>query len=612
MLFGRTRAYIPAVISILVGARTVALAFSILGPVAIQRHDHYLALRSSKQCTLVATLLLNANRVVSMEHICDVLWEHGPPRSAVANLRTYVAALRRRLQSHDEAASRLTWRGAGYQLRVEPGELDLHEFTDLAARGRTALTQGRLDEARTVLGQALALWRGPIAEGAIRSAALTPVLDSLTERRAATTEDLIEARLGLGEHHALIAELRPLLVEHPLRERLWAQLMTALYRSGDPATALAAYATCRDTLADQLGLEPGPELAGLQQAVLDRDPSLSLDPPRRPVTLARRVPHQLPPDVGTFVGRAAELEQLLGAAGARVDVSGACGVGKSALVGHAAHALAEAHPDGQLHADLATPSGRTDELVPRFLRALDVDVARCPDEAAARLRSVLAERRVLLVVEGVTDPDQVRALVPASGSSTILLTSRTMLTALDGVRHLDLGPMPLDDAVQLLAALAGRDRIDAEPRAAALLARLCDGLPLALRVAGARLAARPRRPVSWLVDRMRTAPKPLDELTHGGLSVRRRYAGVLAEPDGVDALTDATFRLLGHVGAGPVTTAAVAGRLGVPGPDAEAALDRLTELRLIDPFDANSYRVRPLVRAYAREVAAHADEQLTA
>ena len=292
-------------------------------------------------------------------------------------------------------------------------------------------------------------------------------------------------------------------------------------------------------------------------------------------------------------------------------MSGACGVGKSALVGHAAQALAEAHPDGQLYADLAGPTVHPAELAPRFLRALDVDAARCPDEAAARLRSVLADRHVLLVVEGVTDPDQVQALLPASGGSTILLTSRTMLTTLDGVHHLDVGPMPLDDAVQLLAALAGRVRIDAEPRAAAMLARLCDRLPLALRVAGARLAARPRRPVSWLVARMRNTTRPLDELTHGGLSVRRRYAGVLAELDGGDPVADATFRLLGRLGAGPVPTAAVAGQLGVPRPDAEAALDRLTELRLIDPFDAHNYLVRPLVHAFARELA-HADAQLSA
>jgi DNA-binding SARP family transcriptional activator len=592
----------------------VALAFKILGPVAVQRDDHYVAVRSPKQCTLVAALLLNANHIVSMEHICDVLWEHGPPRSAVANLRTYAAALRRLLHSHDEAASRLTWRGAGYQLRVEPGELDLDEFTDLAARGRTALTRGQLDDARTILVRALSLWRGPAAEGAVRSAALTPVLDSLTERHAATTEDLIDARLGLGEHREIAAELRHQLVAHPLRERRWAQLMTALYRGGDSAGALIAYATCRDTLGEQLGLEPGPELARLQKAILDRDPSLSLDLPRehRLVALAQRVPQQLPPDVGTFVGRAAELEQLLAAApGARIDVSGACGVGKSALVGHAAQTLAEAHPDGQLYADLAGPTVNAAELAPRFLRALDVDAARCPDEAAARLRSVLADRQALLVVEGVTDPAQVQALVPASGRSTILFTSRTMLTTLDGIQHLDLGPLPVDDAVELLAALAGRLRIDAEPRAAAMLARLCDGLPLALRVAGVRLAARPRRPVSWLVDRMRTTTTPLDELAHGGLSVRRRYAGVLAELDGGDPVADATFRLLGRFEPGPVPTAAVAGRLGLPRPDAEAALDRLTELRLIDPFDAHSYLVRPLVSAFARELA-RADAQLTA
>ena len=604
----------------------MALAFKILGPVAVSRDERSLAVGSPKQCTLLVALLLDANRVVSTEHICDLLWEDGPPRSALANLRTYAAALRRQLGAGREPR-RLITRSVGYQLRVEPGELDLDTFTELSERGRYALTSGDLETARTVLSDALAIWRGAPAEDAARTATLAPVLDTLAERRAATAEDLLDARLALGEDHALIAELRRLLVAHPLRERLWAQLMTAQYRSGDPAAALAAYSTCRDTLAEQLGLEPGPHLHQLQRAILDRDPALA---PRAPapivgvastVTVAPRaveVPQQLPPDVDTFVGRSAELRWLLGVEpGARIDVSGACGVGKSALVVHAAHALAAAHPDGQLYADLATTSMRPDELAPRFLRVLDPDASptNCPDEAAARLRSLLADQHVVVVVEGVCDPAHVRGLLPAAGRSTILFTSPTMLTTLNGVQHVGLGPLPVDDAVDLLGALAGPERVTSEPAAAAALAGLCDCLPLALRVAGARLAAQPARPISWLVSRMHESASRLDELVHGDLSVRRCYEETVARlagpPATVDTLAGRTFRLLGHLGADAVTTSAVAGQLGVPRPDAESALDRLTELRLIDPFDARSYRVRPLVRAYACEMA-HAEAQLSA
>lgn len=590
----------------------MALAFQILGPVTLRRDDQPVAISSRKQRTLLVALLLDANRMVSLDQLYDLLWEHDPPRSAVANLRTYAGAVRRLVQPADEALSRLISHGEGYQLRVEPGELDLDEFTERATRGQAALTRGDLPTARAQLADALSMWRGAPAEGAVRSVTLTPILDALSERRAATAEALFDARLGLGEHHEIVAELRRLAGTYPLRERLWAQLMTALYRIGDPAAALAAYATCRDTLIEQLGLEPGPELRRLQRAVLDRAPEPGLDrSAQRPVVTSRRgpaVPQQLPPDVDAFVGRVPELARLLDAPpGSRIDVSGPCGVGKSALVGHAAHRLGRAHPDGQLYADLAAPDMLTGEIAPRFLRALDPDAAqRCagsPDEAAAQLRSVLAERRVLLVVESVTDPAQVRPLLPAAGRSTVLLTSWTPLTTLDGVRALDLDTLPVEDAVGLLGALAGPERIAAEPAAATELASLCDCLPMALRVAGARLAARPGRPVGWLARRLRTARTRLDELIHDDLSVRRCYARLARRAALLDTPAGQTFVLIGHLAGEAVTTSAVAGRLGVARADAEAALDRLSQLRLIDPHGPQAYRMRPLVRAFARDVA---------
>ncbi|MFB9238414.1 BTAD domain-containing putative transcriptional regulator [Plantactinospora siamensis] len=433
-----------------------------------------------KRRAMLAGLALTANRSVSLDRLAGMVWAGLPPASALPNLRSYAAGLRRLL------ADRLVARPRAYELRLDPRELDVTEFARLAAQGRDRLADADPSGAIAPLTAALGLWRGAAGEGVPRGTRLDDQWIGLEAQRVLVFEELAEARLAVGRHADLITELRSHLTAHPLRERAWKHLMLALYRSGDVPAALTAYRAARTALDEQLGIEPGEELAGLHRAILDRSPAISSDPlaelivvtspadplpataPNRPSVEpppdgwlasstgqpyasgpAGTVPRELPADPVTFVGRSREVAAaataLSGTASAVLVVTGPPGGGKTALAVRAAHAAAAAFPDGQLFVDLGgDPQTGSDEVLARVLRGLGVapaDVPETTDERAGRFRSLTADRRILLVVDGVTGTAQIRHLIPAGAGPALVVVGQRFLGGLDGVRRVDLGPL---------------------------------------------------------------------------------------------------------------------------------------------------------------------------
>jgi DNA-binding SARP family transcriptional activator/tetratricopeptide (TPR) repeat protein len=572
------------------------MRFRLLGPLEI----HNARIAADKQRTVLAMLLVHAGNVVPVSTLITEVWGEQPPRSAAPNLRGYVMQLRRLLPAED----RLVTSRSGYQLFVDPDDFDLPRFEHLADAGRQALAQADLTAANEAFTAALALWRGAAAEDVPLGPMLGEVVARLTERYLATIEDHVEVELALGRHSRITAPLRSWIRQHPLREKLHSQLVLALYRSGDVPGALEAYTTARRTLADELGIDPGPELSHLHEQVLHRDPSLVL-----PSTL-RPVPRQLPPEPAVFVGRTAELASAYGPV---VAFHGPGGVGKSTLALKAAHGLAGRYPDGQLYVDLQGSSPGLRQLEPadvvgRFLRALGVspnEVPVEPAEAFTKYQSLLADRRVLVVLDNAADAGHVSPLLPANRDCVVLITSRTALTTVDA-QQIPVDVLSSQDSLELLGLLAGDSRVAAEAPAAAEITRWCGGHPLALRIAGARLAGRPDWSLAQFGARLADRRRRLDELRVADLGVRTSFA-IGYESLGSDVMAARAFRLLGVLGVPEVGVELVAVLLGSDEVGAERALDRLVEVRLLDPVAGARFRTHDLLRLYAAELAAAED-----
>ncbi|MEV0291496.1 MULTISPECIES: BTAD domain-containing putative transcriptional regulator [unclassified Kribbella] len=594
------------------------MRFKVLGPLEIRDgRGEPVRLGSPKLRAVLAILLVSANRPLTAGRLVETVWPERPPPTAIGALRTYVSALRRDLQLStgpgvvDGRLPRLVTDAAGYRMDVTAADLDLLAFEELTSGGEQALRDGDPLAASQQLSKGLALWRGRPLEDVPVDADPDGRLVVAEERRLAASETLVEARLALGQHTELTTELRALVEDNPLRERLWQQWMLALYRSGRQADALAAYRRLRDRLANELGTEPGRAVRDLHEQMLAADPVLDL-PDHLSLATRTVVPRQLPADVTTFTGRRTELAELTGllkgdaAVGA---VDGVAGIGKSALAVHAAHLVAASFPDGQLYADLSsdgTPIG----VLGRFLRALDVpDAGRYDlDEAAGRFRAETATRRVLVVLDNAADAAQVRPLLPAGPACAVLLTSRRVLATLDGVRHLHLRPLAASESLTLLGQLAGSDRIAADPAAARKLVALCGGLPLAVRIAGARLAARPAWPVRTLTDRLADTRSRLDELLAGDLDVRASLQlshRLLAAGSAAEREAAAAFGLLGLPDAADLSPPFAERLLGSADPT--PVLELLVDAQLLESPAPGRYRLHELLRLLAREVAAGQD-----
>ncbi|MEV0807609.1 AfsR/SARP family transcriptional regulator [Micromonospora sp. NPDC050200] len=609
------------------------LQIRLLGSVELCVDDQVVTPGAAKRRGVLAGLALEANRSVSLPRMAGMVWSDVPPASAVANLRSHAAGLRRAL------GDRVVARPNAYELRLSPHELDVTEFDRLAGEGRSLLAVPDPAGAVATLTAALAHWRGASGDGLPRGTALDNRWASLDEQRLQVFEELAEARLAAGEHGHLLPELRGHVDAHPLRERAWGQLMLALYRCGDVPAALTVYRDARAVLDEQLGIEPGEELGTLHRAMLDRASELAYTPPPVPITTATpppapavaaatpptpptppagpaggagwAVPRELPAGLVTFVGRDRETSEVVtalrGTTRAAVVVTGAFGSGKTALAVRAAHAVAADFPDGQVFVDLGNRTSVTSgEVLGRVLRALGVapaDVPESTDERAGWFRSLVAGRRLLLVVDGVTRATQVRPLLPAGPGPALVVIGQRRLGSLDGVRRVSLRPLVAADARDLLVALAGPERLTVVPAATGELVRLCAGSVLALRVAGTRLAARPDMSVGALVGQLADGRERLDLLDYEDLSVRSSLATVVAAVRSDD---EVAVRLLTLLGAAPDALRRperVARQLGISGARLRRTLDDLADAHLVQRDEPGGYRLPGLVREYAAELA---------
>ncbi|WP_079129391.1 AfsR/SARP family transcriptional regulator [Streptomyces qaidamensis] len=579
------------------------------------------AIAGPKSRVLLTALLLDAGRAVSVESLKDALWGEAAPVSAQASLHNHVARLRRLLDD----PGRLRTVPSGYVLRIDEGELDVHLFDAHVAEARAAHT-GR-DWERVVRGctDALALWRGAPLAGLPPEAGGYAFAQRLCEARLLLLEWRYDAELALGgpRLHELVPELAVLTGEYPLREVFYRQLMLALHRTGRQAEALAVHRDLRTRLVGQLGIEPGP---GVREAHVEVLRGVTGDGGAgEPVEADRPVPSpaQLPPSPAHFIGRTPLRESLRRALTApgphpTAVISGMAGVGKSALALQVAHQLAERFPDGQIHLDLhgATP-GMTPltaaQAVAALLRDLGTEPCRIPeqpDAAAALLRSLLAPTRTLLVLDDAASAAQVRPLLPGGAGCGVIVTSRSPLTALDGAARFPLAPLSDEESAELLCRASGRDGLDGTD-AARLLVELTGGLPLALRIVAARLAARPALTPDALAGQLAAADSRLHHLEYDDLSVRRSLAvahdALAASERETDKDAARTLCRIGALGL-PTYGAPLLARLtGTGEPRSEAALERLLDVALLEEPAYGRYAPHDLVRDFARERAGERD-----
>jgi DNA-binding SARP family transcriptional activator len=590
------------------GGPTIGL----LGPLEVSVGGRPVALTTGRLRTMLAVLAMSAEKTVSMDRLVAELWDGGQPAHARRAVQTYATRLRRVLGNEVVQTT-----ADGYALRIAPERVDALRFLrllDAAAGSSDPVTE------RARLVEAMRLWRSLPFEG-VRSAWLEDTqAPRLIEKFLDATERRVDLDIGDGRYGGLVACLSELVARYPLRESLWVRLLVVLARTGRQAEALERYETIRVRLAEELGSDPGAELQRVYADLLaGRPPALG----GGAGSPAWRVPRQLPPDVADFAGRDAELalmQRVLVSAGrhgpAAVNaIQGIGGVGKSALAVHAAHWLADRFPDGQLYVDLHGDTTRLRPLEPlevlgRFLRALGADPAAIPsdlEEAAGMFRSRVADRRLLMVLDNAADAAQVRPLLPASPGCGVLVTSRRALLGLDGAIHVHLDALAPEEALELLGRLAGTDRVDAEPEAAMEVARCCGYLPLALRIAGARLAARPTWPLRELAERLGDEQRRLDELELAEAGVRASFQvsheQLRASRDSVDRSAAKVFGLLGVLDGAEMGTPVVARLLDASEMATEEALERLVDTQLLQTPSPGRYRLHDLLRLYARELA---------
>ncbi|WP_456986212.1 BTAD domain-containing putative transcriptional regulator [Kitasatospora sp. cg17-2] len=571
---------------------------------------------------MLGTLLLNAGTVVPVARLVDALWDDEPPATAPRQVRNLAGLLRRKLAAAQDGPPVLLTDGPGYRIAPNGHQVDALTFAHRVSVARGLAERGEPAAAVEEFRSALGLWRGPVLDGLSGSLLAAGAL-ALDELRLTAWENCLDLEADLGRHRQSIPELTALVAEHPLRDRFVTQLVRALQRAGRRADALAAHRRFAHRLADELGLDPGPELQVLHQELLkdgaaptQHGAAPAPRPPRPRQHLPR--PAQLPPALATFVGRRAELSALDGltdpagpaAAGIGV-VTGGAGTGKTALAVHWAHRVRERFPDGQLHLNLGgyalDPPLTPHEALARFLRALGTDLERVPgtvDESAALYRSLLADRRVLVLLDNAHNAEQVRPLLPGSAGSLALVTGRdglTGLTACDGARRLVLDVLPRTEAVELVARIAGAERTRAEPRAAAELAAACGHLPLALGIAAGRLAERPHRTLVEHTAELRDAEDRLTALQIDSDAASAVRVAFDLSYRALQPTAQRLFRLLGLAPGNCISTAAAAALAGSAPAATRPVLEHLAAAHLLSPAGPDRYRLHDLLRCYAAE-----------
>ncbi|WP_426512240.1 BTAD domain-containing putative transcriptional regulator [Dactylosporangium sp. McL0621] len=572
------------------------MRYRMLGPLEIGEGDTMWRPRGRRERAMLSVLLLRPARPVGLGELIDATWDTAP---ATARQQVHSTVHRLRTVLGDETVRTVS---SGYLLAADPSDIDLGVFTGLAADARRAAADGRPEEAVALYRRAAGLWRGP-ALADLDTAPLAVEGARLAELRLAVLAERFDAELAVGGDP--VPELTALVAEHPYAERLRAQLMTALHHSGRRAEALAVYRDGHRRLVEELGIEPGPQLRDLQQSILL---DAEADPEPRP---ERDAPCLLPPPPRLLVGREDAVDWLLRRLDGDGDetrilaVCGAAGIGKSALVVAVAHRVRSRFPGGQLHVRLGAPGGAW-EAHASVLIALGVPPSAVPAGAGERealYRARLAGRRVLLVLDDAPDAATVRALSPGTGG-VVLVTSRPRLFGLTEAEHLELGLLGPGPSRALLDQIAGASRTGAEPAATGDVIRYCGGLPLALCVAGARLAGRAELPVAAYSERLADERRRLAALStsDGGVA-----ASLLVSYRGLGAPARTALRRLGALATRPFPAWTVAAAVGEEEVDADLVVDELADAQLVQSVGTSRYHLHDLVRLFAAERCAEED-----
>jgi DNA-binding SARP family transcriptional activator len=586
----------------------MTVEFRVLGQIEVLADGRTVNVGHARQRSVLAVLLVEANRVVAVDQLIERLWGTAPaPKDPRSVLRTYVWHLRRALAAVGDNVTLLR-HAPGYKLIVDSQQVDLHRFRGLLTRAATAND----NQAATLIEQALGLWHGEPFAG-LDTPWISATRQNLLLRRQMARLDLTDIHLRHGRHTALLAELTDHAAEHPLDERIAGQLMLALHRSGRPAEALTEYQRVRKRLVDELGVDPGSALQQLHQQILTAN-----------TTAAAVIPRQLPAAPRPFTGRTHELARLSAALDQQADrrgtppiaaISGAGGIGKTWLALHWAHQNLDRFPNGQLYVNLCgfDPFRQpmpAETAVRGFLDALGVVPTRIPadlDAQVGRYRSLLADKRILIVADNVRDTAQVIPLLPGSPTCTVLVTSRHRLTSLitgHGAVPMDLDMLGEDESQRLLVRKLGHDRVTAEPNTLAVLLECCAGLPLALSIVAARALIHPDLPLAVLADELRDTSTRLDALTSGDLRANV-YAAISWS---YDALGPAAARALCLIALAPgpdIGLSAVTSLLACSTSAARRLLRDLEDASLLQQHTPGRYRMHDLVRLYATIRAEH-------
>ncbi|RJO79372.1 hypothetical protein D5S18_03365 [Nocardia panacis] len=585
------------------------MRFVVLGEVRGWRGEAPLDLGPPQRRAVLAVLLLRVGKTVTAAELVEAIWGEQPVPRAVAALRTHVAQLRRALEPERASRGRsalLVSVGDGYALRIPPESVDLAEVDRLVAAA-TQLRAEDPDAARNALAEALSLWRGPALSG-LPGPFAERQRSRLEQSRLAITEDRLALDIEIGRAAVAVAELGPLIDEHPLRERFRALLMTALYHCGRQAEALEAYAEARRALVEGIGVEPGPELAAVHEQILRAE----MPTPTAPHRISTPPPAQLPPDIADFTGREGMVRALAaqltdgGGAVAISAVGGMGGVGKTTLALHVAHRVRPHFPDGQLYVNLhGVDSAPTPPLdaVGGFLRALGVpegDIPPTVDERTAQLRTRLSGKRMLMVLDNARDSAQLTPLLAGTPGTAVLITSRSALIEMPAVRRTRLDVLAADEALTLLRHILGAERVAAEARAAREVVEHCGYLPLAVRIVGARLAVRPQWTIGSFAERLADEKSRLALLRTGEIGVEAAFHLGYGQLNPEQARA---FRTLAMADVPDLPVDGIAAMLGSPVDEAEQVCESLVDLSLLETPAPGRYRFHDLLRLFARGLA---------
>lgn len=599
----------------------------LLGPLDMPHCHQTFQFGGPRQQTVLAMLALNVGQVTSTNQLIKAVWGEAPPSTARAQVQACISALRK-VFARAGRPDAIQTRGPGYTLALDGRIVDSRCFEESLATAARQVEADHASEAVDTFRVALDLWRGPALLG-LESELVRRAATMLDEKRLAAVEERVQLELRLGLHKKLTADLPALIAEHPFRERLYGFQALALYQCGRQTEALGMFRRARVTLLEEAGVEPGQELHDLERAILDQDPEL--DPPRTGIALSvpetcrseptrygRIMPRQIPASITDFTGRTPEISRIqrlaldddgTDTAGAMpiAVLSGLGGSGKSALAIRAAHELSSHFKDGVLYADFQGP-GTQDcfSHLGRFLRALGIPAREVPGELTERsalFRSCLAVENVLVILDGVTREEEILHLLPGGPRCMVIITSRKRLTGLPGAYHLDVPPLTVAESRELLMRIIGAERINREPQSTSELSRLCDGFPLALRIAGTKLRSRSHWTIKGFVDRLRDEQHCLDHLCHQMWDLRSALDSAY---ECLGKRERRLFRLLAVLDDHRISPRTVTALMETNPSSAEDLLEGLHHACLLEPVDEQRkvgvhYRLRSLVRVYAHE-----------